>query len=115
MTAERMQHFGDWTVGDTLRALEYTTLNLDGSAYDLTGKTAKLKGRSVDNPVNKLDAATTISSPATGKIVVVPAMTLTSGKARETYECQFEVTRTSDGKVTYTEPFTIAIRKASIS
>jgi len=114
MTTERLQHFGDWTVGDTLKTLEYACLNADNTAFDLTGRTAKLQGRSVDNSTNKVDQAATITTPANGKITVAPVLVISATKSRELYECQFEITRTSDSKVTFTDPFTIAIRKRSL-
>lgn len=109
-------HAGDWTVGDTLKTIEYEALRGDGTPFNLTGHTVKLQGRSTASRGNKIDADASVPSPASGVIVFPLGTVLVLGatQARETYELQFKITRTADAFITYTDKFTAAVVRASL-
>ena len=114
--SDQIPHAGDWTTGDDLKTIAYQALKSDGSPFDLTGHTAKIQGRSTASRGNKLDVAVTIPIPADGTMIYAlgPSLTLGASQQRETYECQFQITRTSDSKKTYTDKFTVAVVRAAL-
>jgi len=110
--------FGEWVSTDSLRSFEYQALKIDGTAYDLTGYTVRLQGRSQDNPANKIDVAGTVTTPLSGLSEFAPvgtALTLTAGKRKEIYRCEIEYTRTGDGKKVISDPFALAVRAAVLT
>lgn len=109
---------GEWNTADNLKAFEYEALKLDGTAYDLTGYTARLQGRSQDNPANKVDLAGTLTNGPAGLFEWAPIGTtllLTAGKRREIYKCEIEYTRTSDGKKLFSLPFALAVKAGPLA
>lgn len=95
--------------GDVNFARDFLLKKADGTAYDLTGHTAKFKMVSTYGGTAKIDASATIVSPATdGRVRYTFIGTDTNTVDR--YHGEIETTETSSGKILTWRVATIEVR-----